>query len=483
MAISKILHMGCAKSGFKAKHLANAITYITKDYKTENGLYVSGHNCMPETALKQMLNTKRRFNKMGDRQGYHIIISFEEDADTVDKDIAMEIIGKFVSEFLGKEFEAVYALHDDTDHIHGHIVFNSVRCTGEGLKYDYRNGDWDKIIQPLVNKICGEYHMATLDMEKVRQNRKKKRELIWDQSKDGKFVWNDMIRRDIDQVAAEAENWDEFLIGMEERGYEVKQGAHTLLKPPGMDKGRRLDTLGGEYTEERLRKRLHVPMLPVQEEPPELLKMPPRIKQVSGYIPRRKSKLTGYQRIYFAKLYRLGVMKKQPYSNAWKYKEDIRRLHEIQEEYNFVSAYQIHTDRDLERIQKALAGQMKLLRQDKHQQKEIREANSVIFELWEQIQDLNIEVSLYEEGYGEFKKEYLQAEQLKKQLSDDGYSYEAVSRFCLEYQEKNMRIDKALADMKRQQRIVKKIIQEQKERMEGRGKQADREKEGPNYDL
>lgn len=49
-----------------------------------------------------------------------------------------------------------------------------------------------------------------------------------------------MIRRDIDHVAAEAENWDEFLIGVEERGYEIKQGAHILLKPPGMDKGRRL---------------------------------------------------------------------------------------------------------------------------------------------------------------------------------------------------------------------------------------------------
>ncbi|MCA5962844.1 hypothetical protein LC724_24100 [Blautia sp. RD014234] len=66
MAISKILHMGCAKSGFQAKHLANTINYITKDSKTENGLYVSGHNCLPETALKQMLNTKRRYDKMGD---------------------------------------------------------------------------------------------------------------------------------------------------------------------------------------------------------------------------------------------------------------------------------------------------------------------------------------------------------------------------------------------------------------------------------
>ncbi|XBX04452.1 relaxase/mobilization nuclease domain-containing protein [Enterocloster clostridioformis] len=273
-------------------------------------LYVSGHNCLPETALKQMLNTKRRYDKMGGRQGYHIIISFEEAADTVDKDVAMKIIGKFVEEYLGKEFEAVYALHDDTDHIHGHIAFNSVRCIGEGKKYDYRNGDWDKTIQPLVNKICEEYHMATLDLDKVCQNRKKKRERIWDQGKDGKFSWNDMIRRDIDQVVAEAENWDEFLIGVEERGYEIKQGAHILLKPPGMDKGRRLDTLGGDYTEEKLRERISIPISAREKELPEpILELPPRVKKVTGYIPRRKSPLTGYQKLYFTKLYRLGVLK------------------------------------------------------------------------------------------------------------------------------------------------------------------------------
>ena len=484
MAISKILHMGCAKSGFQAKHLANTINYITKDSKTENGLYVSGHNCLPETALKQMLNTKRRYDKMGGRQGYHIIISFEEAADTVDKDVAMKIIGKFVEEYLGKEFEAVYALHDDTDHIHGHIAFNSVRCIGEGKKYDYRNGDWDKIIQPLVNKICEEYHMATLDMDKVRQNRKKKKERIWDQGKDGNFSWNDMIRRDIDHVAAEAENWDEFLIGVEERGYEIKQGAHILLKPPGMDKGRRLDTLGGDYTEERLRERLSIPISAREKGLPEpVLELPPRVKKVTGYIPRRKSPLTGYQKMYFTKLYRLGVLKKQPYSDAWKYKEDIRKLHVIQEKYNFISAYQIRTDRDLENVRKTLAEQAKSLRQEKQHQKEIREANTEIFELWEKVQKLKVEVSLYEEGYQEFKGEYLQAEQLKTQLLDMGYTFESAERLYLNFQEKNRRLNEVLAEVRRQQRIGKKIMQEQKERMQSRDKQKSRERGGESRDL
>lgn len=37
----------------------------------------------------------------------------------------MEITQKFVQEYLGQEYEAVYAVHDNTDHVHSHIIFNS----------------------------------------------------------------------------------------------------------------------------------------------------------------------------------------------------------------------------------------------------------------------------------------------------------------------------------------------------------------------
>ena len=68
-----------AKSGYMAKHLANGLKYIMDPDKTEGGRYVSGSNCIPENALAQMLETKRHFGKLDKRQGYHFIISFEEE--------------------------------------------------------------------------------------------------------------------------------------------------------------------------------------------------------------------------------------------------------------------------------------------------------------------------------------------------------------------------------------------------------------------
>ena len=69
-----------------------------------------------------MRNTKAEFGKPDKRQGYHLILSFQEGE--VDADTAFELAGRFVKEYLSKRYEAVYAAHDNTDHIHAHIVFN-----------------------------------------------------------------------------------------------------------------------------------------------------------------------------------------------------------------------------------------------------------------------------------------------------------------------------------------------------------------------
>ena len=82
-----------------AMHLANAISYITDEEKTQNGALVGSHNCNADTALQDMLATKRKYGKMDKRQGYHFIISFKKQE--VRPETAMEITQKFVERFLG----------------------------------------------------------------------------------------------------------------------------------------------------------------------------------------------------------------------------------------------------------------------------------------------------------------------------------------------------------------------------------------------
>lgn len=138
-----------------------------------------------------MRQTKEQFGKTDKRQGYHIILSFAEGE--VDAATAFEITGKFAKEYLGSDYEALYTVHDNTDHIHAHIIFNSVSFR-TGNKYHYKKGDWAEKIQPVTNRLCMEYGLSVIGIPEnsrsSQEDRNNNRE--WDISKNGNLsgrIW------------------------------------------------------------------------------------------------------------------------------------------------------------------------------------------------------------------------------------------------------------------------------------------------------
>ncbi len=202
MAISKILHMKDCGSSFHGKHLKSALEYITVQEKTQNGRLVSAINCQVDNAFEQMKETKKKFNKTDKRQAYHIILSFKEGE--VSPDTVFELTERFVKEYLGNDYEAVFAVHDNTEHPHSHIVFNSVSFR-DGKKYHYQKGDWEKYIQPITNRLCKEYGLSTIKLDEEsgkRRGRDSYQE--WNSYRDGKFVWSRMVARDVDACIIQA---------------------------------------------------------------------------------------------------------------------------------------------------------------------------------------------------------------------------------------------------------------------------------------
>ena len=175
-----------------AMHLANAISYITDEEKTQRGALVGSHNCNADTALQEMPATKRKFGKIDKRQGYHFIISFKKQE--VRPEIAMEITQKFVEKYFGDDFQCLYATHDNTQHVHSHILFNSVSWR-TGRKYRYEKGDWARVIQPIVNELCREYGLSIQDIEVGTEEKAVKK---WDKTKQGIIKWNHQIRLDVE---------------------------------------------------------------------------------------------------------------------------------------------------------------------------------------------------------------------------------------------------------------------------------------------
>ncbi|MHB8129984.1 MAG: relaxase/mobilization nuclease domain-containing protein [Mobilitalea sp.] len=419
MAISKILYMKDCGRNFPGKHLKVAIEYISVPDKTQNGKFVAGLNCQPDAAYEQMKQTKIKFGKTDKRQGYHLIISFEEGE--VDADTAFEIIGKIAKEYLGEEYEAVYAVHDNTEHIHGHICFNSVSFK-TGKKYRYEKGDWARDIQPITNRLCEADGLSTIELseDKAKSNDHYKE---WNDFRDGKFVWGNMIKRDLDTCIMQAPTFDSFLELLADKGYEIKQGKYFAIRPPGMYRFKRCKSLGEDYTEERIRERVFSESLsdyrPLRKgEQPRIVTY--KIKRL------KRAKMSGLQKRYFAKLYRIGQLKKKPYSQAWRYKDDIRKMHKLQEQYLFLSRHDIRNIVDLAMTTESLTAKKAEVSKEKSRVFKARAKCNSLFQTLDEMQDLKECENSYQSGDNFFEEEHQQWTNLFNKLLKEGYKVDEV---------------------------------------------------------
>ena len=430
MAISKILNMKDCGGHFHGKHLKRSLDYVMNPEKTQDGRLVGAINCQVDSAFEQMKATKRKFGKVDKRQGYHIILSFKEDE--VNPDTAFEITRRFVEEYLGKSYEAVYVVHDNTAHVHSHIVFNSVSFV-DGKKYRYEKGDWAKYIQPITNKLCQEYGLSIIDVDDGSKEKEHESYKDWSEYREGSFVWADMIKRDLDSCILQAGNYEQFLELLSDKGYEVKQGKYLAVKPQGMTRFRRCKTLGDMYSDEAIRERIEKEDISFYREQQKEVQPVLCKCKVRRY---RRAKMSGLQKRYYAKLYRIGKLKKKPYSQVWKYKDDIRKMHKLQEQYLFLVRHKIESAEELVSVLDNLTDKKKEASKEKSKTYKAKERFKDIFDKAEQIRELNDAESCYQSGDTFFEDEHNAWERLNTELLAQGYSVEEVESLRKKYESK-----------------------------------------------
>ena len=430
MAISKILNMKDCGGHFHGKHLKRSLDYVMNPEKTQDGRLVGAINCQVDSAFEQMKATKRKFGKVDKRQGYHIILSFKEDE--VNPDTAFEITRRFVEEYLGKSYEAVYVVHDNTAHVHSHIVFNSVSFV-DGKKYRYEKGDWAKYIQPITNKLCQEYGLSIIDVDDGSKEKEHESYKDWSEYREGSFVWADMIKRDLDSCILQAGNYEQFLELLSDKGYEVKQGKYLAVKPQGMTRFRRCKTLGDMYSDEAIRERIEKEDISFYREQQKEVQPVLCKCKVRRY---RRAKMSGLQKRYYAKLYRIGKLKKKPYSQVWKYKDDIRKMHKLQEQYLFLVRHKIESAEELVSVLDNLTDKKKEASKEKSKTYKAKERFKDIFDKAEQIRELDDAESCYQSGDTFFEDEHNAWERLNTELLAQGYSVEEVESLRKKYESK-----------------------------------------------
>ena len=315
MAITKILNIMESEGRNPASHLKNALEYIQNPNKTEECVLVGGINCLPDTAFEQMEETKNIFHKTGKRQGYHVIISFSPE-EKVTAEQAMYVLEHFAKDVLGDDYEAVYAVHTNREHMHGHLIWNSVSMT-TGKKYNSPKSNWKNHLQPITNKYCDELGLSIMPAEYSRNSKNISRDK-WERE----MSMKEIILRDAKMCAYAAGNVEHFKYLMKRLGYVFKKDAWMEVQAPGFQYYHKLAKLDEMFSEDMLRHYVDMPWM---------AKPYFYSSDIRGL---HRAKLSPYQKRFYAKLYRLRIVEQKRFEvGGAKYTEDLKRFHQLQDEY------------------------------------------------------------------------------------------------------------------------------------------------------
>jgi Relaxase/Mobilisation nuclease domain. len=130
------------------------------------------------------------WGKNGGIQAHHVIQSFKPDEVTPEK--ANEL-GQELAEKLGKGHEVLIYTHSDTDHIHNHIVINSVNFE-DGYKFQLHGKEGIEKARNLSDEICKEHGLSIVNKPAPQRYHQAEYGL----AKRGIISWKDELRQAID---------------------------------------------------------------------------------------------------------------------------------------------------------------------------------------------------------------------------------------------------------------------------------------------
>lgn len=336
-----------------AVSLQDALDYAANRDKTEQSCFESSYACTLETAFGDMRQTKERWHKSGGVQGYHLVQSFA--AGEVSPELAHQIAKELADRVLGGQYEYVIGTHLNTDHIHSHIVWNSVSCV-DGKKYRSNYKSYVTEIRAVSDELCRKYKLSIIDTE--NSNHVAKPYAEWLAEKNNQPTWRTAIRQDVDEAIQQSLTWRQFLTVLDRKGYEVRMGRkYPVLRPPGKERFVRFKTLGKRYTPEAIQTLILYPRSyrPYVENPPTIQ----HGRLHSGKKPHRK--LTGLRALYYRYLYELGALPRKPSRPSYAVRQDAYKLDQRIRQMEFLSKHNIDTLEQLETHRQALQTEIRQL--------------------------------------------------------------------------------------------------------------------------
>ena len=200
--------------------MGRVIRYVSQEKKTidETGRrYLSGINCTPELAQKSFMATKNLYGKANGTFFYQYVQSFspkEEVTPAEAHKIAQELAERF---FPG--CEVLVATHIDAEHLHSHLIVNSVH-PDTGKKLHFTPNTLEQM-RKVSDQICMEHGLTTLKPYQQDRRTQGLRAGEYRAANRGDS-WKFQLIITIEEAMKRAGTREEFLREMNQQGYQVR---------------------------------------------------------------------------------------------------------------------------------------------------------------------------------------------------------------------------------------------------------------------
>ena len=226
------------------------LSYAENEQKTDQKMYVSAINCPKQRTYQCMMDTKRRFGKLGGNVAYHGYQSFVTGEVTPEE--AHQIGLETARRMWGEEYEIVVTTHLNTDNIHNHIIINSVSFKA-GRKFENHIRDHIRL-REISDEVCREHGKSVIPFSHFYGNKK----AHWIHQS-GQLTHRDILRKDVEEAISKCSTFQTLERYLKGLGYRFERDfryQYPSVKAEGWKRAVRLESLGEEYSKDSIRQKM-----------------------------------------------------------------------------------------------------------------------------------------------------------------------------------------------------------------------------------
>ena len=332
--------------------LKQVLKYAENEEKTiadnnEKTMYVTGVNCNRETALEEMLQVQRRFDKETGNIAYHAYQSFK--TGEVTPELAHKI-GVELAEKMWSEYQVVVATHFNTGTYHNHFVINSVNMF-TGKKFNCNKGAYYHF-RELSDKLCNKYGLTVIKNPKGKTPRS-----IFFAEKQGEPTKYNVMRQAIDEVMQMCINYGQFKKIMYKKGYIINDDRYRkypTIRSINDKKAVRMYHLGEQYLSINIENKIRQNPYYYQDKYLEYAQPKKKSKQYKTYRFigdfNKIKKLNGIDILFMTLFYLMGILPKnnprhKPLSPEMR--QEVRKLERYSSEIKLIVTEKLNTTEDV----------------------------------------------------------------------------------------------------------------------------------------